>query len=65
MQDLADTLYPVFVILAMAIFIGIAVWAWWPSKRQKERMEDHAEIPFREDNGNDAAVLGDTDADKR
>ena len=64
MQDLADTLYPVFVILAMAIFVGIAVWAWWPSKRQKERMKDHAEIPFRDDNGNDAAVLGESDADK-
>ena len=52
MQALAEALYPVWVILFMAIFIGIVVWAMWPSRRQKRRMEDHADIPFREDEQN-------------
>jgi cytochrome c oxidase cbb3-type subunit 4 len=65
MQALADNLYPVFVILFMALFIGIVVWAWWPSRRQKARMQDHAEIPFRDDEPNEPAVSGESDADKR
>jgi cbb3-type cytochrome oxidase subunit 3 len=49
MLALAEALYPVWVTLFMGIFIGIAVWAFWPSKRQKDRMQDHANIPFRND----------------
>ena len=49
MLELADTLYPVWVLLFMGIFLGIAIWAFWPSQRQKERMQDHAEIPFRDE----------------
>ena len=52
MQALAEALYPVWVVLFMGLFIGIVVWAWWPSRRQKKRMEDHARIPFREEDGN-------------
>jgi len=33
----------------MALFSGIVVWAFWPSKRRREDMRDHAMIPFRED----------------
>ena len=49
MLELANTLYPVWVMLFMALFIGIVAWAMWPSRRQRDRMEDHANIPFRED----------------
>lgn len=49
MLDLAEALYPVWVMLFMGIFIAIVVWAFWPSRRQKRRMEDHADIPFRND----------------
>jgi cbb3-type cytochrome oxidase subunit 3 len=49
MKEVADMLYPVWVVLFMTIIIAIAVWAFWPSKRQKQRMQDHAEIPFRND----------------
>lgn len=31
----------------MAIFLGIAAWAFWPSN--KARFEDDANIPFRKD----------------
>ena len=33
----------------MIIFLGIALWAFWPSQRRREEMKDHAGIPFRED----------------
>jgi cbb3-type cytochrome oxidase subunit 3 len=49
MLELAETLYPVWVTLFMGIFIAIVVWAFWPSRRQKRRMQDHADIPFRDD----------------
>ena len=49
MLALAEALYPVWVTLFMGIFIAIAVWAFWPSRRQKKRMQDHANIPFRND----------------
>ena len=49
MLALAEALYPVWVILFMGIFVGIALWAFWPSQRQKKRMQDHADIPFRND----------------
>ena len=49
MQELANFLYPIWVALFMGIFIGIAVWAFWPSERRKKSMEDHASIPLRDD----------------
>ena len=49
MLQLAEALYPVWVLLFMGVFVAIAVWAFWPSVRQKRRMQDHAEIPFRDD----------------
>jgi cbb3-type cytochrome oxidase subunit 3 len=49
MQAVADALYPVWVIIFTVIFVAIGVWAFWQSQRQKRRMQDHAEIPFRED----------------
>lgn len=33
----------------MILFLGIVVWAFWPSRRRSEEMRDHAMIPFRED----------------
>lgn len=33
----------------MALFLGIVAWAFWPSKRRQEEMDEHAMIPFRED----------------
>lgn len=33
----------------MALFLGIVVWAFWPSRRRSKEMHDHAMIPFRED----------------
>lgn len=33
----------------MLLFLGIVVWAFWPSRRRGEEMHDHAMIPFREE----------------
>jgi len=33
----------------MSLFLGVVVWAFWPSRRRGEEMHDHAMIPFRED----------------
>lgn len=51
-QAIADTLYPVWVVLFVILFVAIVAWTWWPSRRQKERMEDHANIPFRDEDEN-------------
>lgn len=51
MQEIAEALYPVWIVLFMAVFIIIVAWAFWPSRRQKDRMKNHAEIPFREEDG--------------
>ncbi len=45
-----------WVVWLMAVFIGIVVWTFWPSRKRSEQMRDHAQIPFREDEeppGND------------
>lgn len=55
MQELAETLYPVWVVLFTLLFVGIVAWAMWPSRRQRDRMKNHADIPFREDEPNGQA----------
>jgi cytochrome c oxidase cbb3-type subunit IV len=52
MQAIADMLYPIWILLFVVLFLAIVAWACWPSRRQKERMDDHARIPFRDDEGN-------------
>ena len=36
-------------IWLMALFVGIVVWVFWPSRRKQ--MEDDARIPFRDEEG--------------
>ena len=52
LQAIADALYPLWVLLFMGLFLSIVIWACWPSRKQKERMDDHARIPFRDEEGN-------------
>ncbi len=52
MQAIADMLYPIWVLLFVILFVAIVAWAFWPSRRQKERMDDHAKIPFRDEEEN-------------
>lgn len=44
-------LYPIikqlWVVWLMLLFLGIAAWAFWPSRKAK--FERYAQIPFNED----------------
>ena len=35
----------------MALFVGIVIWVFWPSRRRE--MEDNARIPFRDEEDED------------
>ena len=47
MHELYATLKSLWVVWFTALFIGIVLWAYWP--RRKAEMEDHAQIPLRDD----------------
>jgi cytochrome c oxidase cbb3-type subunit IV len=36
-----------WVVWFFVLFIGIIVWAFWPKRRKQ--LEDHAQIPLRDD----------------
>jgi len=40
-----------WVVWLMLLFIGIVTWAYWPTKKRKRDMRDHADIPFRDRSG--------------
>ncbi len=44
----AMTLRPWFLVLMLAIFLGIFFWAYAP--RRRATLDDQARIPFRDDN---------------
>jgi len=47
MADFYAWLKSLWVVWLIVIFVGIVVWAYWP--KRKAEMDDHAKIPFRED----------------
>lgn len=47
MIEIAQFLRQFWGLWLMIFFLGIIVWAYWP--RNKERFNDDAMIPFRED----------------
>ena len=44
---LYGVLRPLWVVWFMLLFVGIVWWAF--AKRRRQRLQDHALIPFRED----------------
>ncbi len=42
-----NTLRSIVTLLAFACFVGIVLWAW--SRRNKDRFDDAALVPFRQD----------------
>ena len=42
----ANVLRPLWGVMAMVTFLGIALWAYWP--RNKSRFEADGLIPFKE-----------------
>ncbi|MCB1876486.1 MAG: cbb3-type cytochrome c oxidase subunit 3 [Chromatiales bacterium] len=41
------TVRSLFTVLIFAVFIGIVIWAW--SKRQKNRFDEAAQLPFEDE----------------
>ncbi|MEX2523572.1 MAG: cbb3-type cytochrome c oxidase subunit 3 [Gammaproteobacteria bacterium] len=40
-------IFSIWTVIVLILFIGIVAWAW--SGQNKERFEEDAQIPFRED----------------
>lgn len=51
METLLPVLKQLWVVWLMALFAGIVLWVYWPSRRRE--MEDNARIPFRDEGNND------------
>jgi cytochrome c oxidase cbb3-type subunit 4 len=49
MEALEEFLRSLWVLWLMAIFVGIVAWVYWPSRRRKRRLQDHANIPLRDE----------------
>ena len=49
LQELSDIPRELWVVWLLLLFAGIIVWVFWP--RRKKELEDQANIPFRDDNG--------------
>ena len=47
MDAVYETLRSLWVVWLMALFIGIVAWVYWPKRKRK--MEEHAQIPLKDD----------------
>jgi len=43
----ANDLRSIATVLGLVVFLGIVAWAW--SKRNKERFDEAANLPFQDD----------------
>lgn len=46
LSQIARTWWSVWL---MILFLGIVLWAMWPSRQRRKEMRDASMIPFRED----------------
>lgn len=51
LKNFSGQLYPYWQILLCLVFVGIVAWSYWPSAKRRSDMQDHAEIPLRDDIG--------------
>ena len=49
LMDIAEMILPYWGLVLMMLFLAVVAWAFWPSASRKKAMDDHANIPFRED----------------
>jgi cytochrome c oxidase cbb3-type subunit 4 len=48
MADILEQwVYPIWQLWLVLLFAAIVVWVFWPSR--KKRLEEHGEIPLRDD----------------
>lgn len=51
LKELSGVLYPFWQLALFLIFAGIVAWSFWPTDKRRKEMRDHAEIPFKDENG--------------
>lgn len=61
MEQLSETLRSLWGVWLMTLFVGIVLWAYWP--KNKDKLQDHALIPFRDDDDDDSGKGGDGNRD--
>ncbi|MHA1567194.1 MAG: cbb3-type cytochrome oxidase subunit 3 [Alphaproteobacteria bacterium] len=47
MVAIAEFFRSFWVVWMMTIFLAIVAWAYWP--KRKGKLQNHADIPFRDD----------------
>ncbi len=47
LEQIYLTIRSLWVVWLLAVFVGIVAWAYWPSRRRE--LQDHANIPLRDD----------------
>ena len=47
--QLPDFFRPLWGLWLMLLFGAIIAWVMWPSKKRRKDMEEHARIPFRDE----------------
>lgn len=55
LQELVVFAKSLWVVWLGLLFIGIVVWAFWPSRKRKAEMEHNARIPLEDDDASDRA----------
>jgi cytochrome c oxidase cbb3-type subunit 4 len=48
MENVTSFVTSLWLVWLVLLFVGIVAWVYWPSRRRRKQMQDHAEIPFRE-----------------
>lgn len=51
MAAISSFLRQFWAVWLMLLFVGILAWTLWPGRRKE--MEEHAQIPLRDDDGRD------------
>ena len=49
MRELAGQVYPYWLVVIFVVFVAIAMWTYWTSKKRREQMRECADIPLKDD----------------
>ena len=47
--DLSQALRPFWAVWLTALFLGICAWAFWPSRKRQQEVDEAASIPLKDD----------------
>ncbi|SMF40466.1 cytochrome c oxidase cbb3-type subunit 4 [Tistlia consotensis] len=65
MEELSHFMRNLWVVWLMAIFVGIVAWAYWPSRRRRQSLQEQANIPLRDDEDDVPPARGQSQGDRR